>query len=187
MRVFNALLAAALLLLDQSRASGAPKPPAKAPALLELRDQYNTPQRLAFPATHVVILAIADERGSAQVNDWLAPLTRRYAERVRFCGLADVSNVPAVLRGTVRKRFRETRKYPVMMDWSGRARAQFGAEREVANILLLDRRGVIVERFAGRADDRALARLCDALDKALAPGGLDGDNNTDNRPDGRKT
>ena len=167
MRVFALSLMVCLSGPGQSIAGEAPKPPVHAPASLELHDQYDAPQRLAFPATNVVVLTIADKKGSEQIDGWVAALKARYAGRIELRGLADVGGVPGFLRGKVRKQFKETRTYPVMMDWSGNVCAQFGYKKDVANILLLGRDGTIHARFTGAATPAAIAEAVTALDKLL--------------------
>jgi hypothetical protein len=144
-----------------------PKSPSHAPASIELRDQYDAPQRLAFPATNVVVLTIADKTGSEQIDGWVAALKARYAGRIELRGLADVGGVPGFLRGKVRKKFQETRAYPVMMDWSGKVCAQFGFQPGLANVLVIARDGYIHARVAGSLREPALKEISGAIDAAL--------------------
>ena len=167
MKVFSLSLVACLPVLCQSIAGEAPKPPGHAPACIELHDQYDTPQRLAFPTTNVVVLTIADKIGSEQIDDWVAALKSRYAGRLELRGLADVGGVPGFLRGKVRKKFQETRTYPVMMDWSGKVCAQFGFDSGVANVLVIARGGSIHARVAGSAGEPALKELSAAIDAEM--------------------
>lgn len=148
-------------------AAGGPKPPAHAPASIELRDQYDAPQRLTFPATNVVVLTIADKKGSEQIDGWVTALKARYAGRIELRGLAEVSGVPSLLRGKVRRKFQETRTYPVMMDWSGGVCGQLGFQPGLANLLVIARDGTIHARVAGPAREPALKELSAALDAAL--------------------
>jgi hypothetical protein len=162
------LLNVALLGVTSSRAAEVTPAATNAPALLELRDQFDMPQRLAFPTTNVVVLTIADRKGSEQIDGWVAAIKVRYGGRVELRGLADVGGVPGLWRGIVRKKFQETRKHPVMMDWSGEVCDRLGYERNVANILLVGRDGAILTRFTGPASDRAIADLHKVLDEILA-------------------
>jgi len=73
-----------------------------------------------------------------------------------------------LMRGRVRKKFQETRKYPVMMDWSGTNCAALGREKNVANILLLGRDGTIHARFSGAATATAVAKAAATLDKIVS-------------------
>lgn len=138
-----------------------------APACLELRDQFESPQRLVFPTTNITLLTIADKRGSAQVDGWIAALKPRCDERIAIRGLADVGGAPGFLQGRIRKGFHESRKYPVMLDWSGKVCAQFGYEKGKANILVIDRNGRIQARFTGVATAAAVAEAGAVLDKLL--------------------
>lgn len=167
----SSLLGAAVLVLQfvpvSVPAVEPPRPPARAPALIELQDQFERPQRLAFPATNVVVLTIADKKGADQIDGWVTALKARYAGRIELRGLADVAGVPGLWRGKIRKHFRETRTHPVMMDWSGKVCAQFQPTAGEANVLVLDRDGNILGRVTGPATAAPLATLQSALDRAL--------------------
>lgn len=167
MKVFLLTLIACLTTLCQSIAGEASRIPTHAPVSLELRDQYDAPQCLAFPATNVVVLTIADKKGSEQIDGWLAALKSRYAGRIELRGLAEVGSVPWLLRGKVRKKFQETRTHPVMMDWSGRVCAQFGYQPGVANVLVIARDGSILARVAGPARESALKEVFSAIDATV--------------------
>ena len=84
MKVFILALVTCLPAFSQGFAGEASKPPAHAPASIELRDQYDATQRLAFPATNVVVLTIADSKGSDQIDGWVEALKARYAGRKNF-------------------------------------------------------------------------------------------------------
>jgi len=139
-----------------------------APASIELRDQFDSSQKLAFPTTNLTLLTIADKKGSAQVDGWIAALKPRCSGRVAIRGLADVGGAPGFVHGRIRKGFQESRKYPVMLDWSGKVCAQFGYKKDEANILVLDRNGRIQARFTGVATTTAVAEASAVLDKLLS-------------------
>ena len=160
-------LAAVMLLSWNSTASGVPTMATNAPAAIELRDQYAAPQRLAFPATNITVITIADRKGSEQVDGWIAALRRRYEGRIDIRGIADLGGAPGFVQDRIRKKFQETRKYPVMMDWSGRVCAQFGCSSGVANIIIVGRDGGIHGRFAGPAVEPLLGNALAVLDHAL--------------------
>ncbi len=141
--------------------------PTNAPARVELPDQFGKPQLLAFPNSKVTLLAIADKKGSTEVNAWIAALKPRYAGRVDIRGLADMGGVPGFLQGHISRKFQATRQYPVMMDWSGKVCDRFGYRREAANILVIDAEGTIRERVCGAASDDGVTRISHALDAAL--------------------
>jgi len=160
-------LASAFVLMSNSDAVE-PKPNlTHAPASIELHDQFDSPQRLNFPATNVVLLTIADKTGAEQVDSWIAAVKPRYADRVEIRGIAEVRGVPAFLRGKVRKKFQQTRQYPVMMDWSGDVCAKFKYQPGVANVFLIARDGSIVGRWTGTATHAAVSELSASVDRAL--------------------
>jgi hypothetical protein len=138
------------------------------PQKVELQDQYNIAHILSFPAPRVTLLTIADRKGSKQVAGWIEAIKPCYGERIDIWGLADCGGAPAFLRGWIRKKFQETLKYPVMMDWSGEICSQFGFEPDLVNILVIGTDGVIRVRVSGEATTAAIARITAALDQAVA-------------------
>lgn len=150
------------------RAGAGATQPVKLPARVELRDQFEQVQKLEFPAPRITVLTLADRKGSEEIDPWIAALKARYKGRVDFRGVANVSGVPGFLQGAVRKKFREVRPYPIMMDWTGELCARLGYQPGVATILVVAKDGVIRARFGGRATATAIAVACDAVDHAFA-------------------
>jgi hypothetical protein len=136
---------------------------------LEMRDQFNAEQSLIFPSNRVTLLTIADRKGADQIAAWIEPIKQRFGNQIDVRGLADVSSVPGPFRGMVRKKFQKLQSYPVMMDWSGQACASIGYQPGAANLVVFGRDGTVQARFAGEAHAPALAELCAALEKILAP------------------
>ncbi len=159
-----------LLVCENTGAQPSTGSSTNAPSCIELRDQFDKPHRLSFPTTKVMVLTIADRKGSEEVDGWIAALKPLYAGRVDFRGLANVGGVPGLFQAKVRRKFQETRNYPVMMDWTGVACAQFGYQRDVANILVIDHNGYIRTRISGSASSAAVAAVRVALDAALSAG-----------------
>lgn len=162
------VFAAALLIAVRALAGEVRALPTNTPLRIDLRDQYDAPITLAFPTTNVTVLTIADKQGAEQVDGWVAALQSRYAGRIDIRGVADLGGAPGFVQDRIRKKFQETRKHPVMMDWSGKVCAQFGYKKGVANILVLGRDGVIHARFTGVTNGAVLAKTHAALDQALA-------------------
>ena len=164
------LIALLMVRLFVGVATGTERPalPTNAPTRIELRDQYDTVQTLTFPTTNITVLTIADKRGAEQIADWIALLKSRYAGRIQIRGLADVGGAPGFVQGKIRRKFQESHKYPVMLDWTGKVCAQLGYEKGVANILILGHDGAILGRSTGPATERAGAEFNVALEKTLA-------------------
>ena len=158
---------AMVLCLCNSRA-GSSSLATKAPASIELSDQYGVLQKLNFPTTTMTLLTIADRKGSEQIDGWISLLKPRYGDRINLRGIADVGGAPSLVHGMIRKKFQETRKYPVMLDWSGQISTQLGYKKNVANILIIGCDGSILGRISGAATDSNRAAVLEIVDKSLA-------------------
>lgn len=169
MKQFLSLLAVWVAIgVSAAPQSESPIIPTNAPSSIALRDQFDAPQTLSFPATNVTLLTIADRKGSEQIAGWVAPFQHRFGKQIDIRGLADVSKVPRTFRSLVRARFQKLLTYPVMLDWSGEAVNAFTYVPDKANVLLLDRRGRILRRISGKATEKSIQDLCVAIEHALA-------------------
>lgn len=133
--------------------AGHPNKLGRAPERIELHDQFGTPQRLNFPGTNIVVLVVADRKGSEQVQGWVSTLGSRYSRRINVRGLADVSSVPGLLRDSVRRSIRQTFAHPVMLDWTGELASALGRQQNEAFVLVITRSGEVVARVNGSARD----------------------------------
>jgi hypothetical protein len=140
-----------------------------APACIELPDQFEKPQKLSFPKTNLTVLTIADRKGSEQIAGWVEPVAKKFGPRVDVRGIADVSAVPRLLRGTVRSAFRKEQSYPVMMDWSGVVVAKFSPKEDMTTVLLIDGSGKILRRYEGKAKATETQELCILIEQLLPP------------------
>lgn len=140
-----------------------------APAHIELPDQFEKPHKLSFPNTNLTVLTLADRKGSQQIAGWVEPVAKKFGPRVSVQGIADVSGVPRLLRGTVRSAFRKEQSYPVMMDWSGDVVKKFLPAADHATVLVIDGKGKILRRFVGPATSAEVAELCNMLEQLLVP------------------
>jgi hypothetical protein len=143
-------------------------PITNAPACIELPDQFEKPQKLSFPNTNLTVLTLADRKGSEQIAGWVEPVAKQFGPRVDVRGIADVSAVPRLLRGTVRAAFRKEQSYPVMMDWAGKEVAKFAPKENVTTVLLIDGQGKILRRYEGVATKVEVEELCKLIRERLA-------------------
>jgi hypothetical protein len=143
-----------------------------APARIELPDQFEQTQRLAFPNTNITVLTLADRKGSEQISGWVEPVAKRFGKRVDVQGIADVSAVPRLLRGTVRAGFRRDMPHPVMLDWSGTTIQKFAPKADVTTVLLIDGTGRILRQFEGAATAKQIEELIAMIEKMLAERGV---------------
>jgi hypothetical protein len=134
----------------------------------DLTDQDAKPRSYRFPKSKVTVMTVADHKGSEQLAPWIQRLYNRYQKRIDIDGVADVSMIPAPFRGLFRSAFKKRLAYSVMLDWDGSVVRQFGYERGVANVYVIDRGGWIVKRLTGPVNDRALRELTREIDRAIA-------------------
>lgn len=139
--------------------------PARIPSFT-LDDQHGRTHEYRFPKTNLSLVAVADRKGSAQIEGWVRPVKARYGVKLDIDGVADVSAVPGPLRGVVTRRFKQELAYPVMLDWTGAVCERFAYVRGQVGVVLLDRQGRVLARWEGAATDAALRALYEAVDRA---------------------
>jgi hypothetical protein len=161
------------LALSRSMAWGQTQGPANAPvrvAPFELADQFGTRHSITFPDTNVLVLTVADRKGSEQIQPWVAAVKDRYGSKVRISGVADVGKVPGPLHSLIRRQFVKTCPYPVMLDWTGSVVSSFHYQQHLANVFVIERSGEVGGHFTGTTNRAALDSLFAALDRALQKG-----------------
>jgi hypothetical protein len=159
------LLTGALLGISQST----PAADTPSPVSISLTDQWEKPAVLRAPLDRVTILAIADRAGADQINEWVTPLKVQFGTNVQFFAVADVSAVPAPLRGLVRRRFAKEYSYPVGLDWKGTITEQLPLTSKAVNLFVLDRAGIVQHTAQGAVETEALRKLIDAVTGLLPP------------------
>jgi hypothetical protein len=134
----------------------------------ELVDQYGKTRRYHFPKAMISLVAVTDCKGAGQLAPWIQSIYDRYRERIDIDGVADVSTIPKLLRPILTEFFKRQLAYSVMLDWDGSVVSQFGYNKNVANLYLIDRSGRIVRRLSGEASDKALSELFGDIDSGIA-------------------
>jgi glycosyltransferase involved in cell wall biosynthesis len=139
-------------------------------ASFALPDQFGVVHSLTFPRTNVLIVTVADKKGDAQVDAWIAAIKTNGLPMPEIVGIADVRGVPEFWRNGIRKRFAEKRTRAVMLDWDGTVLALFQPVKNAANVFVLNPRGTIVAHFSGPADDKALKQLGEKIAETAKSG-----------------
>ena len=121
----------------------------------QLTDQDFKTRAYTFPKPKVTVMTVADHKGSEQLAPWIQRLHDRYEKRIDIDGVADVSMIPKPFHNMFRDAFRKQLTYSVMLDWKGAVVKQFGYEKGVANIYVIDRSGRIVKQVTGPVSDAA--------------------------------
>jgi hypothetical protein len=134
----------------------------------ELSDQHGSIRSYRFPKAKVSVMTIADHKGSHQLPPWIQAIRDRYGDLIDIDGIADVSMIPKPFHSIFRRAFRKRLAYSVMLDWGGSVLNQFGYEKGVANIYVIDRKGVIVKRLSGPVQESAGRELFRKIDRATA-------------------
>jgi len=130
----------------------------------ELKDQHQQTHRFAFPRTNLLILTVADQKGSEQVASWVRPLKERFPDGLPIEGVADLSIVPVFMRPLVRREFKNKFEHPVMLDWSGRVVKLLNCAPEVVNIFAVATNGAVLWTFRGPVETNNLAELLRLID-----------------------
>jgi hypothetical protein len=139
-------------------------PQAKA---FSLENLQGTTQQFSFPRTKILILAIADQKGSEDMENWIKPLYDRYSDSVDIHGVAELSAVPKLARGIARGIISGIVKQPIMLDWTGSVSQQFGAKSGVTNVYAINAQGQIIASGSGLANLDKLKAIAESVDNAL--------------------
>jgi hypothetical protein len=150
-----------------------------------LNDQFGEQRGQVFPKERVSIFALADRKGSDQLEDWITPFYKRYERRVDICGMANLKGVPRLMRPLVRSLFRKKIDYPVMLDWSGETCEAFGYKEKAADIFIITTGGTVAHRVSGAAADEKLNACFLVVDALLKP--KESEENGVAGADGRRT
>lgn len=132
-----------------------------------LKDQYNNEISFQFPREKVTILAIGDKDGAKQLEEWLRPLAEKYADKVDFQGIAELSGVPGIAKGIVRNIIKKKTTHPIMLDWKGDVSRSYGFQKDNANLFLIDKQGNIVARRVGAINNLRLMAFSSDIDQLL--------------------
>jgi hypothetical protein len=166
-RLYFAAVTLLVILGAPAQAAPTREPSLSVPAQIVLADQFDAEQRLDFPATNITVFVVADRRGSDQVDGWIG-LLHGSAMSMRVCGIADLRGCPGFLRSRIRRKFKETRHYPVMLDWTGSVARQFDPRPDRANVYVVGTRGNVLARFDGAATGEVTNRFAAAVGTAIA-------------------
>ena len=158
--VFCALLS---LLIGTSALAATPQ--RTAPIEFTLSDQDGRTRVIEYPRATVSVFVVADQKGSAEIAGWIAPIYARYGTRVEIAGIAALPGIPSLFHGLFRREFKKRLTYPVMLDWTGDVARSFGYEKDRAELFVIGKDGRVALRQSGAANDRALAEVFREIDR----------------------
>ncbi len=150
--------AAHALVIENNHAAGFLPIDDKA-AEFELKDQYNKNSALKFPRQKATVLVFGDREGSRQIESWVRPLVEKYQTDIDIQGIAELSAVPGLAQGAVRRIMKNQVKYSVMLDWNGDVSKSYGYQKGKANLFVIDKNGNIVAKATGAANKADLETI----------------------------
>jgi predicted transcriptional regulator len=170
MRAFLAVLILAVILGGE--AAGAEPEPLKTPppgrsVEFTLTDQHAKERSWKFPTAKASVLVVADQKGSEQIEPWVAPLYKRFETKIDIAGVAALPGIPSAFHGLFRREFRKRLMYPVLLDWKGDVSKKFGAKPAIANLYVISQDGKIVKEKTGAMTEKDLKEVIAALDQLL--------------------
>ena len=138
---------------------------AKAPDF-SLLDQHGKAFSLKQLEGKPMLLIACDNEGKKQKGDWIKVVTEKYGQQLIVLGVADVRKVPFFLKG---KYTRDFQKDPasILLDWDGTIFTSYGLVKDVANIIVIDKKGYVRYLYSGSAERTAVEQLFRELDQSL--------------------
>lgn len=128
-----------------------------------LYDQFDQKYTQKSFDEKILIIVGADREGSEYSDDWGAEIYKYLASRIdpnsfAIAGVADLSAVPSMLKGMVRKMFTDDPEDWVLMDWEGAFSNTYGFRSESVNIVVFNRNGKKILQFSATGVDQARLR-----------------------------
>jgi hypothetical protein len=131
-----------------------------------LPDQRDHPVALKSLEGQVVALVASDKEGMKQNPAWRKAIGERYGERVKMQGIADLRKVPFFLKGSYKRDFQKDPD-SIILDWKGEIFTTYGFAKDVSNIVVIDRKGIVQYMHSGAADPAVLEEAFRAIDRVL--------------------
>jgi hypothetical protein len=130
-----------------------------------LTDQDGRTRAVTYPHGKVSVFVVADQKGSADIAGWIAPLYQRYEQRIEVAGIAALPGIPPMFQGLFRREFKKRLTFSVMLDWTGDVARSIGYENNRAQLLVVGRSGRIALTKSGAANEQALAEVIGEIDR----------------------
>jgi len=154
------------LLFLNSEGEGGQSIMTKAPDFA-LHDQYGNLFTLRQLEGHLVILIASAREGLDNNRRWGGAVRERYQDRVYILGVADTRGIPSIMEGVVRNLFKDE-EISVLLDWKGCVFDAYGLSNGASNIVLIDRKGVILYIHEGEASKKAIESLFHEMDALVS-------------------
>lgn len=120
------------------------------------------------------VLVLSDWKGSSYIDAWTEPLVKKYAGKVAFVAMADLSltqEAPTFMQGTIqntiRGRFADAYTIPILMDWKGAVVKYYRMRTGLPNVLFIDANGVVQLHTWGKGSEQHLASFTEAMERYL--------------------
>lgn len=140
----------------------------------DLPDQFDRVHNAAELRGKAAVIFGTDRKGSKFGGAWAEALReslphRVSSEAVAWVDIANLRGVPFFMKGSVKKKFPSERKNWVLLDWKGTFAKAYGLEKDVCNILLLDRDGrLLLQTGQTDVDPEVVSELSRAIEQLVA-------------------
>lgn len=138
----------------------------KAPGFV-LKDQNDGSYAIDFPRDKVTVLIFGDREGSDQVEGWVRPVYNKYKDKIEVYGIAELSTVPSLARGVVRRIIKSRTNYSVLLDWTGNVSKAYSYQTGKATVVVVSKEGKVIARRAGAANQSALNQIYKEINSGL--------------------
>ena len=132
-----------------------------------LKDQNDASYAVKFPRDKVTVLIFGDREGAGQIEGWTRPIYNQFGDKIEVYGIAELSAVPSLARGVVRRIIKRKTKYSVLLDWSGGVAKSYGYEKGKANVVVVGKKGAVLGRRSGAANRYGLLGIYKHVNSGL--------------------
>ncbi len=148
-------------------ANAAAKSAARRNSGFTLKNQNDASVAVSFPRDKVTVLIFGDREGAEQIEGWVRPMYNQFGDKIEVYGIAELSAVPRLARGVVRRIIKSKTKYSVLLDWSGAVSKAYGYQKGKANVVVIGKNGAVLGKRTGAANRYGLLGVYKHINSGL--------------------
>ena len=153
--------------------NGEPLRVGTAAPIFSLYDQYDNEFKLENSKGNVVILLIGDRFAREKLANWGKAVGKEFGNRVKIVFIISMPYMPPFLRGWIKAKFKgednadNKKNDSVLIDWGGKIFEMYESVEKTANLILIDRQGILTDIERGEIKPECKEKLFKSIELIL--------------------